>query len=277
MEPLQELDVERFGKHLLQEERSKVTVEKYLRDVRSLLVFAAGQEVSKELTMAYKEFLIQSKYAVRSINSMLAAVNSFLAFIGRNECRVKSIKAQKEVYCSQERLLTKSEYIRLLDAARNRPRLFLLLQTICGTGIRISELSFFTVEAIEKGEVVVRCKGKTRTILIPKKLRTLLRQYAKQRHIDHGAIFCTRSGRPLDRSNVWTDMKKLCDAANVSPAKVFPHNLRKLFARTFYKVEKDIAKLADVLGHSSINTTRIYIMTAGWEHQKKIDRLGLVI
>ena len=193
---------------------------------------------------------------------MLAAVNSFLEFMNRRECRVKTIKLQKEVYCREDRLLTKAEHMRLLDAAKAHPRLFLLLQTICGTVIRISELSHFTVEAVRQGEVVVYCKSKTRTILLPKKLRSLLLAYAKQVGICTGVIFRTRMGHPLDKSNIWSEMKRLCGVVKVNPSKVFPHNLRKLFARTFYSIERDIAKLADILGHSSIDTTRIYIMTA---------------
>lgn len=277
MRKLHEADIERFKVYLQQEERSAATVEKYVRDARSFCAYAGGREISKELTMQYKESLVQAGYAVRSINSMLAALNRLLTFIDCMECCVKSIKMQKAVYCREERMLTKAEYMRLLEAARTRPRLYLLLQTICGTGIRISELSYFTVEAVRQGEVVVQSKNKTRTILLPRKLRLILLQYAKQTGVEQGIIFRTRRGQPLDRSNIWSEMKRICGMANVNPKKVFPHNLRKLFARTFYSIEKDIAKLADILGHSSIDTTRIYIMTAGWEHQKQIDRLGLVI
>lgn len=274
---MQQLAIEQFRQHLVRQERSIATVEKYIRDTRGFLAFIDDKELSKDLTMQYKEALVRSGYAVRSINSMLAAVNSFLEFMNRRECRVKTIKLQKEVYCREDRLLTKAEYMRLLDAAKAHPRLFLLLQTICGTGIRISELSYFTVEAVRQGEVVVYCKSKTRTILLPKKLRSLLLAYAKQVGICTGVIFRTRMGHPLDRSNIWSEMKRLCGVAKVNPSKVFPHNLRKLFARTFYSIERDIAKLADILGHSSIDTTRIYIMTAGGEHQRKIDRLGLIL
>ena len=274
---MQQLAIEQFRQHLIRQERSIATVEKYIWDTRSFLAFVDGKELSKDLTVQYKETLVRSGYAVRSINSMLAAVNSFLEFMNRRECRVKTIKLQKEVYCREDRLLTKAEYMRLLDAAKAHPRLFLLLQTICGTGIRISELSHFTVEAVRQGEVVVYCKSKTRTILLPKKLRSLLLAYAKQVGICTGVIFRTHMGHPLDRSNIWSEMKRLCGVAKVNPSKVFLHNLRKLFARAFYSIEKDIAKLADILGHSNIDTTRIYIMTAGGEHQRKIDRLGLIL
>ena len=190
---------------------------------------------------------------------------------------MKHIKQQRVTYCTEEKELTKGEYLRLLQAANNRPQLHLILETICSTGIRISELRFFTVEAARDGVVNVSCKNKNRTILLPGKLRRKLMDYAKKKRIFSGAIFITRNGNPLNRSNIWAQMKSLCEAAGVAASKVFPHNLRKLFARTFYNIEKDIAKLADILGHSSIDTTRIYIMTTSGEHLKKIERLGLVV
>ena len=196
--------------------------------------------------------------------------------MNRADCKVKNLRCQRRTYCSEEKELTKAEYLRLLEAAKKNKRLHLILQTICGTGIRISELKYFTVEAVRKGEIVVRCKSKIRTILIPSKLKKLLINYTKQQKIKSGAIFVSRNGNPLDRSNIWTQMKRLCEKAKVNPSKVFPHNLRKLFARTFYSIEKDIAKLADILGHGSIETTRIYIMTTGHEHRRKIEKLGLV-
>lgn len=269
--------IEAFSRHLAEEEKSTVTVEKYLRDTRAFFVFIEGRTVCKDLTVAYKKHLVDSGYAVGSINSMLASLNSLFRFLGWEDCKVKSIKTQKKIYCPAEKELTKLEYERLVETAKNQPRLHLILQTICGTGIRVSELQYFTVEEVQHGEVVVSCKNKTRTILVPGKLKRKLLSYAKQCGIVSGVIFCTRSGRPVNRSNIWADMKKLCKTANVNPSKVFPHNLRKLFARTFYGIEKDIAKLADILGHSSINTTRIYIMTTGTEHRRKIERLGLVV
>lgn len=272
---LTETIVEEFYQYL--EEKSTATLEKYLRDVRAFFVYAGQQNVTKELMMAYKNGLIEKGYAVRSINSMLDSLNSLLVFLGWQDCKVKNLKAQRQTYCAEEKELTKAEYLRLLTAAEHRPQLRLILETICGTGIRVSELRFFTVEAVKRGEIAVRCKSKTRTILLPSKLRKLLLDYAKKSGIPSGAIFITRSGKPLNRSNIWAQMKSLCKAANVKASKVFPHNLRKLFARTFYGIEKDIAKLADILGHSSIDTTRIYIMTTGTEHRKKIERLGLVV
>ena len=266
-----------FHEHLILEEKSEATVEKYLRDIRAFSVFAHSQSVTKELVMDYKHRLLERGYAVRSINSMLASINSFLAFQGWQECSVKSLKLQNPVYCAEEKELTKAEYMRLLAAAENRPRLRLILETICGTGIRVSELRFFTIERVRRGEISVRCKGKIRTILLPGKLRSLLLAYAKKNGIRSGCIFVTGGGKPLNRSSIWAQMKALCKKAQVKAGKVFPHNLRKLFARTFYRMEKDIAKLADILGHSSINTTRIYIMTTGVEHRRKIERLGLVL
>ena len=248
-----------------------------LRDARAFLAYAGDITINKEVVMAYKKELQIKEYAVRSINSMLASLNSFLDFLGWSDCKVKSMKQQKQVYCAEEKELSKEEYMRLLEAAKNKPRLQLVMQTICGTGIRVSELKYFTVEDVKRGEVIVNCKGKTRTILIPGKLKWLLLDYAKKEKIRSGVIFITRNGKPLNRSCIWAQMKALCKDTGVNPGKVFPHNLRKLFARTFYGIEKDIAKLADILGHSSIDTTRIYIMTTGTEHRRKIERLGLVI
>ncbi|MBQ2888562.1 MAG: tyrosine-type recombinase/integrase [Firmicutes bacterium] len=266
-----------YRQYLIREEKSTATVEKYLRDVRAFVVYVGDEVVTKEIVMAYKKYLQMREYAVRSINSMLASLNSLLDFLGWADCRVKAIKQQKQVYCAEEQELTKAEYMRLLDAAKRKPQLQLVMKTICGTGIRVSELRCFTVENVARGEVTVNCKGKTRTVLIPGKLRKLLLDYARKEKIRSGVIFLTRSGKPLNRSRIWAQMKALCEQAGVEAGKVFPHNLRKLFARTFYGIEKDIAKLADILGHSSINTTRIYIMTTGVEHRRKIERLGLVI
>lgn len=266
-----------FREHMLQEEKSTATIEKYLRDVRGFIKYKGQQPISKALTIEYKKHLEEEQYAVRSINSMLASINSFLEFIGKPECKVKSIRVQRQIYSSEEKELTKAEYLRLLDAAKDNSRLYMVMQTICGTGIRVSELKYFTVEAVKKGNISVHCKSKIRTILVPGKLKKMLLDYARKRKIASGSIFISKNGKPLDRSNIWSAMKKLCETAKVNPAKVFPHNLRKLFARTFYKIEKDIAKLADILGHGSIETTRIYIMTTGNEHRKKIERLGLVV
>lgn len=269
--------IQDFSDYLIREEKSNATCEKYIRDIHGFRMFVGKRRVTKELVVAWKKQLIEQGYAVCSINSMLASVNSFLGFLGWHDCKAKNIRLQRQTYCTEEKELTKAEYLRLLEASRKTEQLNLVLQTICGTGIRVSELRYFTVEAVRHGEITVNCKSKTRTILVPGKLRKLLLNFAKQRHICSGTIFVGRSGKPLDRSNIWRQMKLLCRAAGVKESKVFPHNLRKLFARTFYGIEKDIAKLADILGHSSINTTRIYIMTTGIEHRRKIERLGLVV
>ena len=215
-------------------------------------------------------------YTILSVNSMLASLNSFLVFCGRADCKVKLYRVQKKTYLAANRELSKAEYQRLLHAARKDQRLWLLLQTLCATGIRVSELQYFTVEAVRAGEISVACKSKTRSILIPRGLQNILLQYVRSAEIESGHIFRTRTGKPMNRSNIWSAMKRLCAQANVNPDKVFPHNLRKLFARTFYRMEKDIAKLADILGHSSINTTRIYIMSTGTEHRHQMEKLGLL-
>lgn len=266
-----------FCKHLIKSEKSNATIDKYLRDVRAFGVYAGRRPLSKELIIAYKYHLRDSHYAASSINSMLASVNCFLDYAGFPQYRVKGIRTQRRAYCSYSQELTKAEYVRLLTAASHDRQLRLVMETICSTGIRVSELQYFTVQGVSSGEITVNCKNKIRTILVPGKLRKILLRYAREQEIISGPIFITRCGNPLDRSNIWSKMKKLCSIASVDPGKVFPHNLRKLFARTFYSLEKDIAKLADILGHSNINTTRIYIITTVTEHRKKIERLGLVI
>lgn len=268
--------IEDFRSYLVQEEKSAITIAKYLHDVNDFFIYAKNENISKDVVLNYKQSMIE-KYAVRSVNSKLASLNSLFLYLGWNDCKVKNLKIQQEIYSSEERELTKAEYLRLLEATKNNLRLRLIIETICGTGIRVSELQFFTVEGVKKGTVTVRCKNKTRNILVPSKLRKLLLGYARAKKINKGILFRTKSGKPLDRSNIWFEMKKLCKLANVDSKKVFPHNLRKLFARTFYGLEKDIAKLADILGHSSIDTTRIYIISTGIEHRRRIDSLGLVI
>lgn len=268
-----------FEKKLISEEKSVNTIEKYIRDVKAFSFYLGEKEVTKEITIAYKQKLLKDGYAVRSINSMLASINSLFSFSGWYDCKVKAIKQQRQIFCSEDKELTKAEYIRLLNTAREKKndRLNLILQTICGTGIRISELEYITVEAAKAGQVTVNCKGKMRTVYIVKGLTKKLIAYAKEKQITTGHIFITRNGKPVSRTNIWREMKALCFDANVNPNKVFPHNLRHLFARTFYGIEKDIAKLADLLGHSSINTTRIYIISTGKEHRKQIESMQLVI
>lgn len=268
-----------FINHLHLEEKSANTIEKYARDVNVFAVYLNGNVVSKDLVIEYKQKLIADGYAVSSINSMLAAVNSLFDYLGWIDCKVKSIKIQRQIYCPENKELSRVEYLRLVETAErnHNHRLNMILQTIGGTGIRISELQFITVEAVKSGTVEVACKGKNRVIFIVKKLKKKLLRYAAERHIKAGSIFITKSGNPVNRKNVWREMKALCKQAHVNPDKVFPHNLRHLFARTFYKLEKDIAKLADILGHSSINTTRIYIISTGCEHLKRMENMRLVV
>ena len=272
-----DVHIREFEAYLNREEKTPATQEKYLRDVRSCMAFADGRPVTKELIVAWKKSLIDKGYAVRSINSMLASVNSLLMFLGWYECKVKNIRLQQQTYCPEGKELTKEEYLRLLEASEDNCRLNLILQTICSTGIRVSELCYFTVEALYNGEICVNCKSKTRTILVPRMLRRMLLDYAKEEGIRSGPVFQGKNGKPLDRSYIWRQMKRLCVMACVQETKVFPHNLRKLFARTFYRTEKDIAKLADILGHGSINTTRIYLISTGTEHRKKIEQLDLLM
>ena len=267
-----------FEKHLLENEKAGATIQKYMRDIRCFMDYAKEQSLDKTLLLNYKAMLEQN-YAVRSANSMLAALNAFFRFQGWHDLCVKQFKVQKEAYCSEERELTKAEYTALVRTAelKKNERLSLVVQTICGTGIRVSELQCITVEAVRRGEAIVSCKGKTRKIFIVKALQKKLLRYAIEQGITTGTLFVTKSGKPLDRSNIWRQMKDLCEQAGVSPQKVFPHNLRHLFARTFYGIEKDIAKLADILGHSNINTTRIYIITTGAEHQRRMENMRLII
>jgi len=273
-----EVMLEEYLDHLHKEERSSATMDKYKRDLRKFMDFVGGQAVTKELTMAYKEAL-KADYESSSVNSMLAAVNGFLSFFGWNDCKVKRLTIQRKVFCEVERELSKEEYFRLLEASRElgQERINLIIQTICGTGIRVSELKFITVEAVKIGTVTVECKGKVRLVFIPKKLRKLLETYIRKHGLESGLVFVSRNGKPLNRSNIWRDMKALCVAAGVDAAKVFPHNLRHLFARTFYGLDNDIAKLADILGHSNIETTRIYILSSGTDHRRQVERLGLVL
>ena len=276
---LTEKMIEDFSCYLKSEEKSENTVGKYLRDVRTFAEYLGGAEITRETVIAYKSRLLAENYAVRSINSMLASLNSLFSFLNWMDCRVKSIKLQRQIYCPEEKELTKAEYMRLVNTAKQKSneRLSLILQTICGTGIRVSELQYITVEAVKRGEAVVSLKGKTRSVFIVKELRKKLLRYAAEQGIQSGSIFITRTGKPISRTNIWREMKGLCEQAGVNPQKVFPHNLRHLFARVFYGIEKDIAKLADILGHSSINTTRIYIISTGDEHRRRMENMRLII
>ena len=267
-----------FELELRNDEKSELTVEKYLRDVWRFITFSSGKPIDKSLVLAYKAEL-EKEYAVASANSMIASVNAFFRFTGWIDLCVKQFKVQRKTFCNEEKELTKAEYVRLCKTAEEQKneRLNLILQTLCGTGIRVSELQFITVEAAERGEAVVSCKNKTRTVFIVRELQKKLLSYCKRRGITSGQIFVTKTGKPMSRTNIWREMKHLCKDAGVNPNKVFPHNLRHLFARVFYGIEKDIAKLADILGHSSINTTRIYIITTGTEHRRKMENMRLIL
>ena len=263
---------------LREDEKSEATLEKYRRDVLAFLRFAEDRpEITKELVMAYKQRLAES-YAVASANSMLAAVNYYLRISGRADCAVKAFKLQREAFRREERELTKEEYFRLLEAAKQKGdrRLYLLMETICATGIRVSELRFITVQALRCRQASVTMKGKTRTVILPGPLCKELLQYVRDRGIRSGSVFVTRSGRPMDRTNILHAMKALCRLAKVAAGKVFPHNLRHLFAVTFYKAERNICHLADLLGHANINTTRIYTSVSLAEQRHSIEHLGLL-
>lgn len=272
-------EIEFFREKLVEAERSKATIEKYIRDVKAFWQYAGSElSVCKETVIGYKNYLVE-RYAAASVNSMLAAVNCFFKQLGWYDCVVKCLKVQREAFRSHDRELGKEEYYRLLKAARDKgnERLYFVMESICATGIRISELRFITVEALYAGRARVNLKGKMRTVLLPSDLCRKLKRYIRERGINSGSVFVTREGKPLDRSNVLHDMKKLCGTAEVDEKKVFPHNLRHLFACAYYQAEKDLSHLADLLGHSSVNTTRIYMLVSGKEQVRQIERLGLVL
>ena len=267
-----------FQQHLKSEDREQSTIEKYLRDLRHFMIWLAGREVTVEITVEWKYHLRTEGYKPETINSKLSALNKFFTFMQWPECRVRYLKIQRKLFRGREKELTKEEYLRLLETANilGKTRLGLLIETICATGIRVSEVRYITIEAIQSGYVDVALKGKIRTILLPGKLCRKLQKYARKQKITSGEIFLTRSGKGISRRQIWAEMKALCKKASVAPSKVFPHNLRHLFARTFYRACRDVAKLADVLGHSSIETTRIYLISTGIEHARQIERLGLI-
>ena len=270
--------IRRYALYLREQERAPATIQKYLHDLDALLDYLDGAPVTKAALIGWKEELAQ-RHAPATVNSMIAAVNGFLSFMGWRECAVKLLKIQKSLFCDERRELTRSEYARLVRAAEQEGnlRLSLVLQTICATGIRVSELRFITVEAVRTGRAEIVNKGKRRTVFLPGKLRRLLKKYLQGQKKTAGAVFTTRTGKPLDRSNIWRDMKRLCESAGVEPGKVFPHNLRHLFARTYYSIEKDLSRLADILGHSSVNTTRIYTVESGSVHLRQMERMALVL
>ena len=267
-----------YTAHLRREERSPGTIEKYLRDIRAFAGWLDGRPVSRELAAEWRDHLLSKDYAPVTINSMLAALNGLFHFLGWDECRAKFLKVQRRLFRDAGRELTRQEYERLLAAARARgqERLALLMEAICATGIRVSEVRYITVEAAQRGRTEISLKGKIRTILLPGKLCRKLLKYARKQKIASGEIFLTRNEKGISRRQIWAEMKALCDKAGVAPSKVFPHNLRHLFAKTFYRVCRDVARLADVLGHSSIETTRIYLISTGTEHAGTLARLGLV-
>lgn len=270
--------MDRFYEYLIEEERSSGTIEKYIRDVRLLQSWLRSAPVTKENASRWKQELLQSGRAPSTVNSMLAAANTYFRFMGWDELKLKSIRLQRRFFRENERELTKAEYQFLMETAKKRgdERLALLMETICATGIRVSEVPYITTDAIKKGRARISMKGKLRTILIPAQLCRKLRKYATKHRIGRGEIFLTKNGTRLERKQIWAQMKALCKYAGIERNKVFPHNLRHLFARCFYQISHDISSLADVLGHSSIETTRIYLISTESEHIKKIAHLGLV-
>lgn len=270
--------IEQFEAYLHKEERSNGTVDNYIRNVRELAAWLAGQAVTKEQLVAWKDALQAKRLQPTTVNAKLAAIGCFLRVMGWQDCQVRFLRVQRRVFREKEKELTREEYEKLLAAAQQQgsARLALLLETICATGVRVSEVQYITVEAARRGRAEVTMKGKIRTILIPNKLCRKLLKYAKQTKTASGKIFLTRNGTALSRKQIWAEMKSLCQAAGVSPGKVFPHNLRHLFATVFYRACHDIVKLADVLGHSRIETTRIYLVTTGFEYAKQLEQLGLV-
>ena len=269
----------RYDEYLASKERSQGTRSKYLRDVKAFYEWLDGRTVSWDSVNKWKESLLARDYTPITINSMLVALNGFLLFCGLDDCQVRLLKIQRRIFRESARELSRAEYERLLVTSRScgKERLALLMETICATGIRVSEVKFITVEAVRKGRTDIALKGKIRTILLPNKLCRKLLKYAKNKKIASGEVFLTRSGRSLSRRQIWAEMKQLCKRAGVESTKVFPHNLRHLFATTFYNACRDIVKLADVLGHSSFETTRIYLITTGAEHARQLEKLHLVL
>ena len=267
-----------FKQQLRSEEREQSTIEKYMREVKLFRTWLAGCPVTAETIAQWKNHLRDDNYKSETINSKLSALNRFFKFMRWPECRIKYLKIQRKLFRGTEKELTKEEYMRLLESAKSlgKARLSLLIETICATGIRVSEVRYITAEAIQAGRADISLKGKIRTILLPGKLCRKLQKYAKKQKITSGELFLTRSGKGISRRQIWAEMKALCKKANVASSKVFPHNLRHLFARTFYRACRDVAKLADVLGHSSIETTRIYLISTGIEHARQLERLGLI-
>lgn len=269
--------IAKFTAYLVDEEKAGATIEKYIRDITAFYRWLKNADICKTKVLQYKEYLTEN-YAPASVNSILSSLNSFFEYNKAYYLKVKTLKIQRQIFASRERELSKAEYVRLLTAAKTQgnEKLYLLMQTICATGIRVSELRYITVESLKAQKATINLKGKMRIVILPKELCRMLLRYAKARKITIGPIFVTKNGKPLDRSNIWKLMKALCTAAMVDRRKVFPHNLRHLFARTFYSLQNDIVRLADILGHSSINTTRIYTVETGDIHRRQIEKLGLL-
>lgn len=266
-----------YRAYLAENEKSHATIQKYVRETVWFIQFLHGEEITKTKMLEYRERL-QEKHQARTVNAKLSAIHSYLDYLGLTACKVRFLKIQRAVFVDDSRNLTEPEYRRLLDAAKKKrdSRLYHVILALCGTGIRVSELPFLTVEALQNGKAEIRMKGKTRTILLTKELRRKLNGYAREKGIRSGHIFRTRNGKPLDRSNICHDMKKLCQAARVSPSKVFPHNLRHYFAKCYYAIKKNLAYLADILGHSSVDTTRIYVAMGTREHERTLQRMHLI-
>lgn len=269
--------LEKFRLYLNEKEQSKNTIEKYMRDIRHFVACAGTIEVKKSDVLDYKLGLCE-KYSPKSVNSMLSSLNAFFTFMEWHELKVKTLKIQRQLFTDTTKELTKAEYEKLLITAKNnkKEKLYYLIQTIASTGLRVSEIKYVTCEAVKRGRITINCKGKIRQVLLPKKLCKILTVYTKAQDIKKGSVFVSRNGKPLDRSNIWKMLKNLCESAGVSKEKVFPHNFRHLFARTYYSLQKDIVRLADVLGHSNINTTRLYTIESGKEHIKQLQKLGLL-
>lgn len=275
---INEMKINKFTQALIEDEKSKETISKYKREIELFRSFLVGKEICKESVIGYKHYLM-ARYSPSSVNCKLAAVNRFLREQGWYDCVVKSIKIQRQAFRPKERELSKDEYLRLLRVAKQKKskRLYLMMQTICSTGIRVGELEFITVEAVLRGRATVSLKGKTRQVLLPRELIWELKRYIGVKGLKSGSVFVTRTGRPVNRNNILYEMKALCREANVEKSKVFPHNLRHLFACIYYKKEKDLSRLADILGHSNVNTTRIYTTVSGEEQQLQIESLGLLL
>ena len=278
MRHIAETHIQSFRRELARQDRAPGTIENYLRHIRAFARWLGDRPLLPESAAQWRDALLEQGYTPGTVNSMIGPLNRFFQFLGWNECKAKQLRIQRQLFRENQKELTRGEYHRLLSTAQasGRERLALLMEAICATGIRVSEVQYLTVEAVKAGKAEISLKGKIRTILIPGKLRKKLLSYTKRKNTASGPVFRTRSGCPISRKQIWAEMKSLCKKAGVAASKVFPHNLRHLFARVFYQASRDVAKLADVLGHSSIETTRIYLISTGREHERTLNRLGLV-